>query len=414
MAFDFLKKGKKNEKVSDRRLKRQVREAKKKETKSSWQEWKETIVFALIVVPLLNIFVLQSYAIPTSSMEGSMLVGDKLFVSKFHYGVKIPNTPLALPFMHNRIWGTNMKSYTDLIKLPDWRLPAFEGIDSGDICVFNWPVGDTMTTKYLSTRSYYDLLRNEGRKNVERKYDLVLSPTDRKENYVKRCVAAAGDKLEIVDGTIYINDVPFKDHENVQHMYFVTTTGQAISKKKMQELNIREVFKMRGGPNTWGIMMNKETAEKVRGFKKVLEVKKRLSEKGERDENLYPHNDKFAWSIDNYGPLYMPKEGDTLPMTEENYILYERPIRVYENNPSFTWKDGKAYLKGQAIDEYTFQMDYHYMIGDNRHNSQDSRAWGFVPKNHISGKPIFVWMSTYPPGTGSGWINWKKCFRLIR
>lgn len=413
MAFDFFNKNKKNDNISDRRQKRKEREGKQSEKKSTWQEWKETIVFALIVVPLLNIFVLQSYAIPTSSMEGSMLVGDKLFVSKFHYGVKIPNTPLALPFMHNKIWGTNLKSYTSLLTLPDWRLPALEGIDSGDICVFNWPVGDTMTVRYQSTRSYYDLLRSEGRSKVEKKYDLVLSPTDRKENYVKRCVAAAGDTLEIIDGIVFINSKPFKNHENVQHMYFVTTNGPGISKKKLQELNIREVFDARA-PNTWRIMMNAETAETIRGFKKVVQVKKRISEKGSYNPGLYPHNEKFAWSIDNYGPLYMPKEGDQISMTEDNYILYERAIRVYEENPSFAWKNGKAHLDGKPIDTYTFKMDYHYMIGDNRHNSQDSRAWGFVPKNHISGKPIFVWLSTYPPGSGQGWINWKKCFRLIK
>jgi len=410
-----MKKKKKKE-LSDRRLQRQVREAKAKEgkEKSSWQEWKETIIFALIVVPLLNIFVLQSYAIPTSSMEGSMLVGDKLFVSKFHYGVKIPNTPLALPFMHNKFWGTNLKSYTDIITLPDWRLPAFEGIDSGDICVFNWPVGDTMTVKYQSTRSYYDLIRNEGRAAVERKYDLVLSPTDRKENYVKRCVAAAGDTLQIVDGKIFINGDAFQDHKDVQHMYFVTTTGQSISKKKLQELNIREIRQLRGAPNTWAIWMNKETAATIESMKKVVEVKKRMVEEGEFDDSIYPHNQKFPWTVDNYGPLYMPKAGDQIAMTEDNYIKYERPIRVYEENPSFTWKNGKAHLNGQPIDSYTFKMDYHYMIGDNRHNSQDSRMWGFVPKNHISGKPIFVWLSTYPPGSDKGWINWKKCFRLLK
>lgn len=414
MASNSSKKNKKKEAISTRRLQREIREAKKSEKKSSWQEWKETIIFALIVVPLLNIFVLQSYAIPTSSMEGSMLVGDKLFVSKFHYGVKIPNTPLALPFMHNRIWKTNIPSYTDIITLPDWRLPAFEGIDSGDICVFNWPVGDTMTVKHLSTKSYYEMVRKEGRENVHRKHDLVISPTDRKENYVKRCVAAAGDTLEIIDGDIFISGKPFQDHENVQHMYFVTTNDIPLSKKKIQELNIREIYKMRGTPNTWGVMMSKQTAETVKGFKNVLNVKKRLLEKGEGDPDIYPHNERFAWNVDNYGPLYMPKEGDTIPMTEENYILYERPIRVYEENPDFTWKNGQAYLNGEAISEYTFQMDYHYMIGDNRHNSQDSRMWGFVPKNHISGKPIFVWLSTYPPGSDKGLINWRKCFRLIR
>jgi len=388
---------------------------KEKKKKSSWQEWKETAIFALIVVPLLNIFVLQSYAIPTSSMEGSMLVGDKLFVSKFHYGVKIPNTPLSLPFMHNTIWGTKMNSYTELLKLPDWRLPAVEEINSGDITVFNWPVGDTVTQEFQSTRSYYDLVRKEGRSTVQRKYNIITRPTDKKENYVKRCVAAAGDTLQLIDGLLFVNGQQFKDHEDVQHLYFVTTTGAPINRKIIDEHDIREVFKLQGAPNTWGMFLNKKNAEMIGNLSAVTNIKKRVSEAQSYDTNLFPYNPDLKWSIDNYGPIYMPKEGDEIELNETNYSIYERAIRVYEDNPSLTWNRGRAYIDGQAQDFYKFKMDYYYMIGDNRHNSQDSRAWGFVPKNHITGKPMFVWLSTKPNARGLfNKINWKKCFRRLR
>lgn len=423
---------------------RNKEESTPKKKKTAWQEWKETIIFALVVVPLINIFVLQSYAIPTSSMEGSMLVGDKLFVSKFHYGVKIPNTPLSLPFMHNTIWRTNMNSYTELLSLPDWRLPALEGIDSGDICVFNWPVGDTLTRQYQSTMSYHQIIREEGKaavmrklgtntlpeytpelgakihelgkKVTDKKYEIITRPTDKKENYVKRCVAAAGDLFEIKDGLLFVNGKQFEDHEDVQHAYIVTTNG-GLSKRAFEkaDIEIREMKRINN--DKYRLHTNKTTADILRGFKSVVSVEQENAAAGEFSDRIFPNHPDFPWTIDNYGPIYMPKEGDELEMTKENYILYERAIRVYEENPSLQWKDGQAYLEGQPIDKYKFQMDYHFMVGDNRHNSQDSRFWGFVPKNHITGKPIFVWLSTrndVPMSNLGRKINWGKCFRLLR
>jgi len=436
-----------------------------KPKKSARQEWKETLIFGLVVVPLINIFILQSYAIPTSSMEGSMVVGDKLFVSKFHYGVNIPRTPLSLPFMHNRIWFTDKNSYTELIKLPYLRLPALEKVNSGDICVFNWPVGDTLTLEYKNgERSYMDLsieegykmlsrqnpgrplniadsvmisgqkvpmmdlIKEVGKKEVKKKYHIITRPVDKKENYVKRCVAAAGDTLLVKEGDVYINGNPYNNNKEVQYSYtFQTDAGSPVSPKFFINNDVRESqINTEGNTKNYRVFLNNEEAEEIMAMPNVKNFTKELEKAGDFYPLCYPYNPLFPWNVDNYGPLYIPKKGDVIPMTAENYVLYERPIRSYENNPSLIWREGKAWLNGKTIDSYTFKMNYYYMIGDNRHNSQDSRMWGFVPEDHITGKPIFVWLSTRDSDYDGdrkpdfSWanpfskINWKKCFRRLK
>ncbi len=394
----------------------------KKPKKSAAREWGETLIFALIVVPLINIFILQSYAIPTSSMEGSMLVGDKLFVSKFHYGARIPQTPLALPFMHDRIPFTNSQAYSELINLPYMRLPGFKSVKNGDIVVFNWPEGDTMTLEKLSTESYYAMCRKAGKARINKAYNIVTRPVDKRENYVKRCLAIGGDMLEIKEGQVYINNEILEDKVNTQYDYQVETKRGAISKSNLRKLGFMpseegiEYGMLAGTGNAYLMKMSAEKATEVEGLPYISSVKKRTENPGEANSSIFPHDEKFPWNRDNFGPIWIPKEGESIELTEENYILYSRVINVFEGNPTFTWKDGQAMLEGKPVSSYTFKMDYYWMMGDNRHNSQDSRYWGFVPEDHIVGTPIFVWLSTEKDEPWSKpWkkIRWGKSFRLV-
>ena len=324
------------------------------------REWADAIIFAVAAAYIIRTFIFEIYAIPTSSMEGTLRVGDVLVVSKFHYGSRIPNTPLAFPLVHHsfpQILGGG-KSYLEWIKLPYKRLPALESVERNDMVVFNFPANDTTTREYDSALPYYDLVRraeSEGIPNPEKfikdKYTILTRPVDKRENYIKRCVGIPGDKLEVKSGTLYINDEKAYEPENVQFTYVVSTDGQLISDQQFYDLDITEF----------------ENSEYT----------------------FYPYNKKFKWNQDNYGPIIIPSKGMTIKLNLENYLLYERCITVYEGN-TLKVKEGNAILNGEVATEYTFKMDYYWMMGDNRHRSQDSRFWGFVPEDHIVGKAWFL------------------------
>ncbi len=359
--------------------------------KSARRELMELLIIAFVIVPALNIFALQSYAIPTSSMESEMLVGDKLFVSKLHYGPRFPTTPIAFPYVHNSLMG--MQSYLDL-RVPYFRLPGFTSIKRGDIVVFNFPP---------------DVID----KNL---------PIDRTDNYVKRCVAVKGDSLQVIQGDVHINGVKMDIPRNRQHGYVVSTKepfSKRTKRKLRQELDINtgktELRKMSG--NRYMMFLTEDKVEAVRSLDNVLAVTPLLQDAPPEkpDPRVFP-NDQ-AWNVDNYGPLYIPKEGDKIALTAENINVYEDVIKYHENNPGFKWDKSsqQASIDGQPITEYTFKMDYYFMMGDNRHNSLDSRAWGFVPESHVVGKPIFVWLSTDHNAEGWGdWIRWGKSFRGVQ
>lgn len=371
-------------------------------------DWGETILFAVVLIPLLNIFALQSYAIPTSSMEGSMLVGDKLFVSKFHYGARIPMTPLSIPFMHNMIPGTKSNCYSEAVQLDYMRLPGLEEIDSGDIVVFNFPDGDTTTMMWQSQKSYRQLVRDSGKAYVHSKHDVITRPVDKRDNYVKRCIGAPGQTIELKDAQVYLDGTAMKNPENLQHLYLTLMT-KPISKRSIEKLEIRDISRNRAG-KIFGYHLNDRQAKKVESLINVTSLEKYINKAGEASPEIFPHHEKFPWNKDNMGPLWVPKKGESIELTEDNYILYQRCIKDYENNPSLKWNGSQATLNGKPIASYTFTMNYYWMMGDNRHNSQDSRFWGFVPEDHVLGKPIFVWLSTYP---GTFKPNWKKCMRGV-
>ena len=396
------------------KLKKNKQEGKAK--KGFWKEWGETIVFVLIVVPLIQTLIFQSYAIPTSSMESSMLVGDKLFVSKLHYGPRIPQTPIALPFLHNQIPFSGAKCYSELVSLPYMRLPGFSSIDNKDIVVFNWPDGDTTTFEYQSTVSYRYLTRMMGEAEVDRRYTVMTRPVDRRDNYVKRCLAIAGDSLQIIEGNVYINGKLQSPPENVQHLHIVSTNGNPIRKKFFIEMDLGSTEYKKTGVNTYEVHLSEAKAEKFRALTNVTNVEKVIHPKGKGDPNIFPNAKGMDWNVDNFGPIWIPQKGATIQLDSANIVMYSRAIKAYEDNEGYIVKNGQAYMDGEPINEYTFKMDYYWMMGDNRHNSQDSRVWGYVPEDHIVGTPIFVWLSN--KGEDVSWgnlfskIRWDKTFRI--
>lgn len=413
MAFDF-------EKTVGRRTKGKPNGPKKasKPKKSALREWGELLVFALVVIPLIHYFLIQSYAIPTSSMESTMLAGDKLFVSKLSYGPRVPMTPLAFPFVHNQLPNGN-KSYSEAITFPYMRLPGFDDVDRGDIVVFNWPDGDTTTYEFQSTRSYRDMVRRIGEEQVKQRFTVMTRPVDRRDNYVKRAVAIAGDTLSIREGQVYIDGQPQKNPEDIQFSYFVQTNGTPISRRTRKELNIgpTEFFNLDNNPNVSLAMLSEEKRAKLAELPIVNEVRKNLEPPGEGDVSIFPNVPATGWNRDNLGPIWIPQAGATIRLDSVNLALYGRCIKVYEGNDNFRVRGGRAYLGDEPLDEYTFEMNYYWMMGDNRHNSQDSRFWGFVPEDHIVGSPVFVWLSTDPTVPWYNffsWVNWDKSFRIPR
>ncbi len=385
--------------------------------KSFIREWVDAIIFAVIAATIIRIFLLEAYTIPTSSMEKSLLVGDFLFVSKISYGPKLPNTPIAFPFVHHTLPLTKTtKSYLEWIKLPDFRFPGFSEIERNNAVVFNYPDGDTVSLKFQSNISYYSLIKEYGRNRVwndKRNFgDIVARPVDKRENYIKRCIALPGDTLEIIDQKVFINGNPSQNPGIKQYHYLVRTDGTRINPKVLEKLDVTEKI-ITGNSREYIFTLTDKAAEKLKKFANVKEVIKIIKPKDEWDSNIFPHDSAYKWNVDNFGPLIIPKAGVTIPINTKNISLYDRIIHAYELN-DLEIKDDKIFVNGKESDSYTFKMNYYWMMGDNRHNSADSRVWGFVPENHIVGKAVFVWLSLDPnKSLFKGKIRWNKLFRII-
>ncbi len=386
-------------------------------------EWLDAIIFALVAVGIINIYFFQNYKIPTSSLEKSLLVGDYLFVSKMAYGPRNPITPLSFPLAQNQILG--VKSY---FEKPQWdykRLKGFGHVKHDDIVVFNYPAGDTVATK-MPNPDYYQWCRMAGRERVIKNqvygvdgthYDMgeiVYRPVDRRDNYVKRCVALPGDSLKIDSGQVYINNVPQKNIKGLQWHYEVYTKNNAnLSNRVFEELKLSsdDHNKTEYG---YGVYLTSETAEKLSSLPVVQWVKKDMHFRGQREPNIFPNSNsaQYKWNGDFYGPLWIPKKGATVALTLENLCLYDRIIKAYEGN-ELAVRDSAIYINGEKTTEYTFKMDYYFMMGDNRHNSLDSRYWGFVPEDHIVGKPILVWLSLDKDKSFPANIRWNRIFKVV-
>jgi signal peptidase I len=376
-------------------------------------EWVEAIVFAVVVASLIHIFVFQMYVIPTPSMEKSLLVGDYLYVSKLTYGPKMPNTPLSLPLVHNTMpfSKTSANSYSEAIRRPYKRLAGLRPIEHDDVVVFNFPAGDTVLLEYRDD-TYYDWERIYGRAELERQYTIVSRPVDKRENYVKRCVGLPGDTIEMRAAQLYVNGRAQRKIPGIQQMYRVTTSAifsvDALNRMGISRNDLR-YNQMRG---EYEMPLTEANLEKVRSMGNVLDV-----QSFDYGGQTFPHDGRqgrAGWTANDFGPLWIPARGATVTLTLDNLPLYERIIDAYEEN-DLAVRDGVIYINGVSTTNYTFKMDYYWMMGDNRQNSADSRFWGFVPEDHIVGKASFVWLSLDKErGLFDGKIRWSKMFRKIR
>ena len=376
-------------------------------------EWVSAIIFATVVASLIHLFVFQMYVIPSSSMEKTLLIGDYLYVSKVTYGPQMPNTPLSFPFVHHTMpFSQTKKSFSECIKWPYHRLKGLRQVKRNDVVVFNFPAGDTVLLENQAV-TYYDVLRDyqhqygeeQGRRELENNYTVITRPVDKRENYIKRCVALPGDSIRIIDSELFVNGEPQQTIPGKQYCYTVRTSSP-LTQYTFEKLGITEGS---GSGNHYFMPLTDNDVEELLKMDNVISVTRYKAE-----DEAFPHDGRYPWTADNFGPLWIPKKGATITLTEDILPLYGRIIDVYEDNDLEVRGDG-IYINGERSDTYTFKMDYYWMMGDNRHNSADSRYWGFVPEDHIVGKASFIWLSMDRSGN-KGFpsnIRWNRMFRKI-
>lgn len=405
--------------------------------------WVDAIVFALVAVYFVNLYFFQNYVIPSSSLEKSLLVGDYLFVSKMSYGARVPQTPLHMPLTQHTMPIFNCKSYLEWVKWDYKRVDGLGKVQLNDIVVFNFPAGDSVATA-LQAEDIYRLSYQAGKElskpidmsglsledqrlvfdyyyQVGRKYindnpqsfgEIVVRPVDRRENYVKRCVGLPGQILQIENRVIYLDGKANKEPDNVQYRYFVHTKGM-LPDDLCHELGIskEDLAGYYTDESVYNMPLTAKAKDALLARKDIVTAIENTPD--DDAGGLYPLNKLTGWTVDNYGPIWIPKKGETIELSLDNLPLYERPIHAYEGN-ALEVKDGKIFINGEETTHYTFKMDYYWMMGDNRHNSADSRFWGFVPENHIVGKPIFIWLSLdQDRGWFDGKIRWNRLFKFV-
>ncbi len=405
--------------------------------------WVDAIVFALVAVYFVNLYFFQNYVIPSSSLEKSLLVGDYLFVSKMSYGARVPQTPLHMPLTQHTMPIFNCKSYLEWVKWDYKRVDGLGKVQLNDIVVFNFPAGDSVATA-LQAEDIYRLSYQAGKElskpidmsglsqedqrlvfdyyyQVGRKYindnpqsfgEIVVRPVDRRENYVKRCVGLPGQTLQIKNRVIYLDGKANKEPDNVQYRYFVHTKGM-LPDDLCHELGIskEDLAGYYTDESVYNMPLTAKAKDALLARKDIVTAIENTPD--DDAGGLYPLNKLTGWTVDNYGPIWIPKKGETIELSLDNLPLYERPIHAYEGN-ALEVKDGKIFINGEETTHYTFKMDYYWMMGDNRHNSADSRFWGFVPEDHIVGKPIFIWLSLdQDRGWFDGKIRWNRLFKFV-
>ncbi|WGH75555.1 signal peptidase I [Tenacibaculum tangerinum] len=375
--------------------------------RSTLGEWVSSIAFAIIAATLVHTYFMQPYTIPTSSLEKTLLVGDYLFVSKFHYGARVPMTTVAAPMAHDTIPLVGTKSFLsddknkdgllNKLSLPYMRIPGFQKIKRNDIVVFSWPA-DTLALMWGD---------NSGKPTYK--------PIDKRTNYVKRAVGVPGDSLEVRDGYVFINGkrTVLPDRAKPQWLHIVDTNGEKFSEGAVKRYNIRE-WGMQG--DKYVLNLTDEEAALIAKNPIVKSIEKNLTPKGNFDKSIFPHDPRYLWSNDNFGPIYIPKKGATVALNSKTIPFYEQIIRRYENNNLTIFEDD-IYINGEKAKEYTFKQDYYWMMGDNRQRSLDARSWGYVPFDHVVGKPVMIWLSWDPNAPNFmaklGSIRWDRMFTTV-
>ena len=348
--------------------------------KSPTREWFDAIIFAVIAATVIRMFFIEAFTIPTPSMEKSLLVGDFLFVSKMSYGARIPNTPLSFPFAHHTLPFSNAQSYLEWIHLPYHRLPGFGEIKNNDVVVFNYPIED-------------------------------FRPVDKRENYIKRCVGIPGDEIQVINKILHVNGTPAELPSAMQYSYHVRTEGSPLNRKKLEELDITE-----GGlisnQGDYRLSLTGSSKNELEGYDNVIAIEPIAEPKDAQASYIFPSASNYNFNKDYFGPISIPKKGVTITLTVDNLPIYERIITIYEGNQLLVDGD-KILINEQVATDYTFQMDYYFMMGDNRDNSADSRFWGFVPEDHIVGKAVFIWFSLDKAQSWLSKIRWSRLFSTI-
>ena len=363
--------------------------------KTKTSEWKDSILFAVVAATIIRWLIFTPYTIPTGSMESTLLTGDFLFVSNIHYGARTPSTPLQIPLTHQKIWFTDLPSYSTAIKLPSFRLPAFTKPKNSDIVVFNYPGNPDRQDQYGGFN---------------------LHPVDLRTNYIKRCIGTPGDVITINDGQVSVNNKVFPNPDKMQFEYMIETK-EAVNERIFKRYNIREVQQVAFSDQTstvYQVKATKEAIDQLKTMDFIKSVQASIIPKGDTTITCFPYNTKlFPWNRDNFGPLTVPKEGMKIILDEKNIATYRNAITIFDGNENAKYENGKIYIDGKEIKEYTFKQDYYFMMGDNRHGSDDSRYWGFVPYDHVVGKAMFTWMSIDSSETFFNKIRWNRIFRSI-
>ncbi len=377
------------------------KETKKEAPKSKTREWADAILFAVVAATLIRWLIMEAYTIPTPSMENSLLVGDFLFVSKFHYGTRTPKTPFQIPLTHQKIWFTEIPSYVDWIQLPYYRLPGFTSIKRNDVVVFNIP------PKMLNDNKDY--------------------PVDLKTNYIKRCVAQSGDILEIDNGVVSVNGEQQPAPPDMQFSYVVVANGQ-INERNLEKLGLSVedydlTARLSGDKVQYKMHLTKEKADEMKALPYITSISQ---EDNTGEQGAFPYSYYYGWSpsegeknysnwtVDDFGPLWIPKKGESIALNDSTLAYYGTIIRNYEGNDDVKIENGKLLINGKELTEYTFNQNYYFMMGDNRHNSLDSRYWGFVPEDHVVGKAFFIWLSIDQHASFFNKIRWSRFFKVIK
>ncbi|GAA4106386.1 signal peptidase I [Aquimarina addita] len=367
-------------------------------------EWTSSILFAVVAATIVHTYFMQPYTIPTGSLERTLLIGDFLFVSKFHYGARTPMTAVSFPMVHDTIPKLGVKSYLEKPQYPYFRIPGFQNIKRNDIVVFSWPID---TVRFFRDPSGIH----------------VYKPIDKKSNYVKRCVGIPGDSLSIIDGKVHINNKPLQlpERARVQYSYSLQTKSGFDPKALYDRYKLiygRNIYPVDNSGGYHIQELSEENANKLKNNPFVTSLQRSIAPKSAKNPSIFPNNGKVNWNIDNFGAIYIPEAGKTVKMDLQSFSLYRRIIEVYEGsemgiNNKLTVNGTEILLNGKPIENYTFKQDYYWMMGDNRHNSEDSRMWGYVPANHVVGKPVFIWMSWDSNGKGFNKIRWERLFTTV-